>query len=344
MAESPIEDPGLFSRRLVAHAAAGSAGSLIAMLLLYPLDRVRTAKQLGDTKLGKVAVLRELVRTQGFLGIYSGLRQMLVALGIGNFAYFYIYTALRQALQYFRHRRGLGRDIPTLYNVWIAAVAGVVNVVITTPLWVVYTRVAAAARLQQPGQPKKTHQYKGIGDALWQIARKEGVTALWSGMTPSLILVSNPTVQFVAYERLKGALLFFRVGWTSKVSATDAAALPLLSSAEYLVLGAAAKMAATLMTYPLQVAQTRLRAERNERSATDCQKGAQQTPVRFIFRCRTVDCMAQVVREDGIRGLFAGMDAKLWQTCLTSAFMFTCYEHISRAIIWIVLPGDRQEL
>ena len=40
-------------------------------------------------------------------------------------------------------------------------------------------------------------------DALLKILYQEGVGALWGGTLPSLVLVSNPTVQFVVYEALK---------------------------------------------------------------------------------------------------------------------------------------------
>ncbi|CAN0492225.1 unnamed protein product, partial [Discosporangium mesarthrocarpum] len=38
------------------------------------------------------------------------------------------------------------------------------------------------------------------------IIRKEGIEGLWAGMAPSLVLVSNPIIQFVVYETLKQSL------------------------------------------------------------------------------------------------------------------------------------------
>ena len=97
-------------------------------------------------------------------------------------------------------------SIGTTANLAIASVAGVINVLASTPLWVVYTRFASAQRRGGGGGgglPPAPPPYDGVLHALHTIARDEGLGALWSGMVPSLMLVSNPTVQFAAYERLK---------------------------------------------------------------------------------------------------------------------------------------------
>lgn len=42
-----------------------------------------------------------------------------------------------------------------------------------------------------------------LTDCLVHIVRQEGVSALWSGTKSSLMLVSNPAIQFMVYEVLK---------------------------------------------------------------------------------------------------------------------------------------------
>lgn len=46
-----------------------------------------------------------------------------------------------------------------------------------------------------------------FADAFVQIARNEGVGALWNGTFPSLLLVLNPAIQFMIYEGLKRQLM-----------------------------------------------------------------------------------------------------------------------------------------
>lgn len=40
-------------------------------------------------------------------------------------------------------------------------------------------------------------------DGLVRVAREEGVEELWSSLVASLMLVSNPSIQFMIYESLK---------------------------------------------------------------------------------------------------------------------------------------------
>lgn len=63
---------------------------------------------------------------------------------------------------------------------------------------------------------------------------------------PSILLVSNPAIQFATYELLKNKFC--------KLSGSDT-----LPGSVYLAIGAMAKSLATLITYPLQIIQTKLR-------------------------------------------------------------------------------------
>jgi len=40
-------------------------------------------------------------------------------------------------------------------------------------------------------------------DAMYRIAKKDGIVSLWSSTLPSVVLASNPAVQFMVYEALK---------------------------------------------------------------------------------------------------------------------------------------------
>jgi len=316
----------IFSRTTLAHAVSGAVGSILAMGLTYPLDRVRTMKQLGKTgDETTLSLLKKIIETESWHSLYKGLGPMVVALGTSNFVYFYWFTALKAALQLFNRnqRKGVLKEGESaLTNLGLASVAGTINVLITTPLWVAYTRLAIKGGKS------------GIFDTMKSIADEEGVPALWSGLGPSLVLVSNPSVQFASYEWMKNALLKFKfqahhhvrdlthIGDIMDDKTTNVVSESVsgsqLSSLEYLYLGAIAKMIATLVTYPIQVAQTRLRAARSEKSP-------KYTSTRQV--------LLDIYEKEGVAGLYKGMEAKMLQTCLTSAFMFASYEAICRIIL-----------
>jgi len=80
--------------------------------------------------------------------------------------------------------------------------------------------------------------FKHILDCFSKILEKEGVGALWNGTGPSLLLVCNPTIQFVVYEALKRKFI------------------QMLKTRD---LGTGTLFVATLVTYPVQVIQSRMR-------------------------------------------------------------------------------------
>lgn len=47
------------------------------------------------------------------------------------------------------------------------------------------------------------YTYSSFVDALLKVARHEGIATLWNGTLPSVVLASNPSVQFMVYEAVK---------------------------------------------------------------------------------------------------------------------------------------------
>lgn len=122
-----------------------------------------------------------------------------------------------------------------------------------------------------------------ILDGLCKIASQEGLSALWNGTAASIILASNPSIQFMVYETIKR---YFQQFFKSKASTTISiycsscsiqsrftsitwylihASYFLFSNKQelsgflYFIIGAISKMVATVATYPLQILQSRFR-------------------------------------------------------------------------------------
>ncbi|KAK2569265.1 Peroxisomal membrane protein PMP34 [Acropora cervicornis] len=268
-------------------------GSVTAMTVFYPLDTARTRLQVDDKRKAKntAYVLLDIIHEEGLQSLYRGLLPVLCSLYCSNFLYFYTFNGLKTVF--------VGK--------------GIVNVLLTTPLWVVNTRLKlqGATFRSKDLQDSKTKKYNGIIDGLQKVSREEGMGALWSGTGPSLILAGNPAVQFMVYEATKKFLM----------SDTKEA----LRGRQYFALGAIAKAVSTIMTYPLQVAQCR-------------QRSGHKTP---SGKADFLSQMTRLVREQGPMGMYKGLEAKLLQTVLTAALMFVAYEKIA-AFIFRLLRGSKR--
>jgi len=282
----------VFSYEAFVHAISGTAGGSAAMSLFYPLDVIRTHMQVHK---GSIS---QLIKDEGAGTLYRGLSGVLISLGCSNFVYFYTNNLLKVLTKRYTGQKNV--TIPQ--NLLIATLAGVVNVLATCPLWVANTRL----KLQTSKHQEGVKPYKGMADALTRISKEEGVEALWGGTASSLMLVSNPVIHFVVYDKVK--MIFAKNSSSGGQS---------LTSGEIFLIGAIAKALATIITYPIQVAQSRQRAIKDKQSSTFAS---------------TFKILYDIFKKDGAFGWFAGMNVKLVQTVLTAAFQFMCYEKIQQAI------------
>nr|XP_046270572.1 peroxisomal membrane protein PMP34 [Scatophagus argus] len=291
----------VFSYESLVHAVSGAAGSVTAMTVFFPLDTARLRLQVDENRKARStpAILAEIVKEEGLLAPYRGWFPVICSLCCSNFVYFYCFHSLKAT--WLRGQQSL----PTT-DLLIGIAAGIVNVLVTTPLWVVNTRLKLQGSNFRNTDIRPTN-YAGIQDAFGQIIRNEGVGALWNGTFPSLLLVLNPAIQFMIYEGLKRQL---RRGVPRE-----------LSSAEIFVIGAVAKAVATTVTYPLQTIQSLLRFG---------QFGESTDKSKVLSSLRTIKCvLVNRVRKYGVLGLFKGLEAKLLQTVLTAALMLLLYEKIA---------------
>ena len=154
----------------------------------------------------------------------------------------------------------------------------------------------------------------------------EGFGVFFRGIETSLLLCSNPAIQFAAYERLR--IRHLRKTGEQFPGPVDA-----------FWMGALAKAIATLFTYPLQVVQTRQRkgkkAQKEKRDngsacAVEESKSGKQEVVDQDNSFRSV--FLRLLRDEGLAGLYSGLSSKLLQTVLNAAFLFLVYEQILVAV------------
>jgi len=122
----------VFSYTAFIHAVSGATGGSIAMTTFYPLDFIRTYQQIHPDK-----SIIKLVQKEGVEVLYRGLRATLISLYASNFVYFYSNNLLKVLI-----KRAMKKDaVSVAENLVIASIAGVINVLLTCPLWVANTRL-----------------------------------------------------------------------------------------------------------------------------------------------------------------------------------------------------------
>uniref|UniRef100_A0A3P8SXR6 Solute carrier family 25 member 17 n=1 Tax=Amphiprion percula TaxID=161767 RepID=A0A3P8SXR6_AMPPE len=293
---------GLLSYETLVHAVAGAMGSVTAMTVFFPLDTAKSRLQVDEKRKSNSTpiILAEIAKEEGLLSLYRGWFPVISSLCCSNFVYFYTFNTLKRLAP---SRPGMSRPGRDLL---IGIVSGVVNVLTTTPMWVVNTRLKLQG-VKFRNEDLHQTQYRGIFDAFSQIIANEGVGTLWNGTLPSLILVLNPAVQFMFYEAMKR-----KAGRGGRK----------ISSAEIFLIGAIAKAIATTATYPLQTVQAILRFGQYKGDGKGGIIGSLSN-VLFLLMDR--------IKRHGVLGLYKGLEAKLLQTVLTAALMFVVYEKITAA-------------
>ena len=258
--------------------------------------------------------------------LYRGAAPVVTTLGISNYVFFYALNMVKGTLA---ARSDGNNNNSKAKSLLASSLAGIINVLLTNPLWVANLRIVK-------GMKSKSSVETNLFAMVANIAEEEGIGHLWSGTWASILLVSNPVIQFFTYEQIKMALLRrrqdrqrIRVG-SSPLSAVPPS-LNNLSPVDAFVIGAVAKTIATVATYPVQLAQTVLRLQEKRSptgTGTDRKPNHEQTKDGTTDDKDTLRCLGRIYQEGGVAGIYQGMNAKLLQTVLTASFMFIGYEKI----------------
>ncbi|CAH9091226.1 unnamed protein product [Cuscuta epithymum] len=310
---------------------AGAGGGIIAQLITYPLQTVNTRQQtqreMKEEKKKQPSTIEhmcQVARQEGWDRLYGGLAPSLVGTAASQGVYYYFYQIFRnkaEAASLERKRRGIGDgSVGMLSSLVVAALSGCVNVLLTNPIWVVVTRMqthskqsknsSAGAMMTEDVIPVEDEPPPyGTTHAINEVYDEAGFWGFWKGVVPTLIMVSNPSIQFMLYETLLKNLRKRRV---SRNTVSDVTAL------EIFLLGALAKLGATVVTYPVLVVKSRLQAKQTLGSDKRHQyKG-------------TSDAIMKMMTHEGFYGFYKGMGTKIVQSVLAAAVLFMVKEELVR--------------
>lgn len=139
----------------------------------------------------QLAYLKEILAREGILGLYKGLSSGLLGT-VCSFGIYFFWYRLFKNLFYSLFRR---KTLSDLDITLITTLSGVINSVLTNPIWFLNTRMATAK------------DKKGLWETVKDIYKAEGIGAFYKGVLPNMVLVMNPIINFVIYENLKKFML-----------------------------------------------------------------------------------------------------------------------------------------
>ncbi|KAK5656526.1 hypothetical protein OQA88_4503 [Cercophora sp. LCS_1] len=320
-----------------AHFVAGGIGGMTAATLTAPLDVLKTRlqsdfyqAQLRATRSAHAAhmnpvraagyhfaetfqILKSVYRIEGPRALFKGLGPNLVGVVPARSINFFTYGNGKRLIA--EHLNG-GRD-----SAWVhltaGIVAGVTTSTATNPIWMVKTRLQLDKNIAAESGGVTRRQYKNSWDCIKQILRNEGIRGMYKGMSASYLGVAESTLQWMMYEQLKQSLAAReeRIQLSGRGKTAWDRALSWFGES-----GAAgsAKLVAAVLTYPHEVARTRLR----------------QAPMADGKPKYTglIQCFKLVYKQEGMIGLYGGMTPHLLRTVPSAAIMFGMYEVILRLL------------
>lgn len=177
-------------------------------------------------------------------------------------------------------------------NCGVGALAGVSAQVLLYPMEVIKTRMAVA----------ECHEYSGIADCFRQSVQRNGFRDLYVG------LMAN-TAGIIPHRGLEMGTFFTLDRMATRAYGEHAP--PFLVT---MTISFVASMVSQVVTYPLNLARTKLQTQ-----------GVNGRPILYSG---LVDCLAKVVRQDGIRGLFTGILPNMMKAVPSSMLMYVTFRRV----------------
>ncbi|KAI9216785.1 mitochondrial carrier domain-containing protein, partial [Blastocladiella britannica] len=146
---------------------------------------------------GTASIVRGIYAAEGLGAFWKGLGPTLAGVIPARATYFATYNESKRALT------ALNDGVESKRVVMGSAIgAGFFTTVLTSPIWLIKTRMQLQSSAPGTGAPPV---YRNSVDCLVKVVRNEGVLSLYRGLSASLIGISEGTIQWLLYEELKRA-------------------------------------------------------------------------------------------------------------------------------------------
>jgi len=269
-------------------AIIGGAGNAISRTVIAPLERLRMQMIADPGKHSSMwGCISGIYQKEGIRGLWAGNSVNVLRIAPQGAIAF-------GTKDYFKEFfAGKGNKPTPLQTLLASMVSGIFCQTCVYPLDTVRTRITASPQ-----------EYKGINDAFRTIAAKEGPRAYFVGLvSANCFAVPYYGTQLFTYDMLKETYLTYGMPEGLQRVMSPVAALPL---------GAIAGMTSCTVAFPFQTAWKRMQVQ-----------GIGDRPIKYR---NMLDVWVQIVKHEGVKGMYAGWPANLIKLAPTGAITFLAVE------------------
>ena len=288
----------------------------------HPLPQKRTLTSIpraGYVHLQETfQILGSIYNHEGFRALFRGLGANLTGVVPARSINFFVYGNGKRILN--EKFNPEGRENVWSIHLTAAAIAGITTGTATNPIWLVKTRLQLDKN-NASNDPTRARQYRNSWDCVKQTVRHEGIKGLYRGLTASYLGVTESTIQWVLYERMKLSLARREARRLANPKHVRNWVDNTEEWAGKFTAAAGAKLFAAVITYPHEVVRTRLR----QAPTTVTETG--KVTMKYTG---LIQCFKTVAKEEGMAGLYGGMTPHLLRVVPSAAIMFGMYEVILR--------------
>jgi solute carrier family 25 (peroxisomal adenine nucleotide transporter), member 17 len=239
--------------------------------------------------------------------------------------------------------------LSTAAELILGALAGALAQIFTIPVSVIATRqqvgISKSKVVKRAGvqgsvdqshdtlEEKRIEEEQHVDDSFWavgrEIVREEGVTGLWLGIKPGLVLTVNPAITYGVYERVKSVILLAQ----EKAATVSSSASGKLTPGANFLIGALSKTLATVVTYPYIMAKVRIQTRGSDAQASeDGRQSLPPHPADHHEKSKhlgAVGLLKKVYRAEGLMGWY-----QVSVSCLFLFFSLFPHRHFKRG--WVL--------
>ncbi|AET40901.1 Rim2p Ecym_7045 [Eremothecium cymbalariae DBVPG len=316
------------------HFVAGGIGGVMGAVVTCPFDVVKTRLQSSmfqtayrsnaapiTTPINIVSrglihfketfgIIHNLYSQEGFRSLFKGLGPNLIGVIPARSINFFTYGTTKDICSRLFNN---GEESPSIHFL-AGATAGWATSTATNPIWLVKTR------LQLDKAEKSTaRKYKNSWDCIKNVVRNEGILGLYKGLSASYLGSVESILQWVLYEQMKRIVKQRSIEEFGDISEENKSTyLKIKEWCQRSGGAGAAKLFASIITYPHEVIRTRLRQAPVENGKL------KYTGLLQSFRI--------IFKEEGFRSMYGGLTPHLLRTVPNSIIMFGTWELVIKLL------------